>query len=180
LSPENEADLLLRAYARSAQRLPLVLVGPTGYETDYGLRLQALATSNVIFAGAIYGDGYAELSLGSRCFVLPAAIEATRLVLLDQMGFGKAVIFRDSPATREVIADAGLPFDGTDPEVSLARAIDLACEDAALCGEMGGRARTRAQTVFGWEKIVDQYEKILFEVVGATQRIGNFIPKKQG
>lgn len=168
LSPENEADLLLRAYAETSRALPLVLVGPSGYENSYERKLRSLAVDGVIFAGAVYGAGYEELSKNARCFVLPAAIEATRLVLLDQMGFGKAVIFRDSAATREVIGDAGIPFDGPSREEDLAKKIELVFADSQLCAERGQSARFRAETLFGWNKIVDAYERVFFEIVGGA------------
>ena len=47
--------------------------------------------------GYLFGEAYQQLSYHSRAFVLPTAIDATRPVLLDQMGFGKCVIVRNTP-----------------------------------------------------------------------------------
>jgi glycosyltransferase involved in cell wall biosynthesis len=165
LSPENEPDLLLQAYSLSSRNLPLVMVGMAGYEKSFFRHLQQLATPNVIFTGPVYGPGYAELSQNCRAFILPAAIEATRLVLLDQMGFGNAIIFRESPATREVIAECGLPFSGPDPAASLAERLNEAFETNSALGKFGEKSRQRAETVYGWGTVLQQYETILADLV---------------
>ena len=159
LTPENEAELLLEAYRRTADPLPLVLVGGDPYEHVYRRKLDALATDRVIFAGLRFADAYIELSQNARAFIMPATIEATRLVLLDQLGMGKAIIYHDCPATREVLGDAGIPFGPKEPVASLAGKLAWAKEHPQECAEAGRRARQRAEH-FRWEKVLDRYEQI--------------------
>jgi glycosyltransferase involved in cell wall biosynthesis len=117
----------------------------------------------------VYGKGYEELSANCGIFVLPGVVEATRLVLLDQMGFGSAIVYQDCPATREVIGEAGLAFGGVDPEKDLAEKLN------GLIGNSGERqrlrktARERAEKIYSWEKVTDRYEEILKEL--STQRV---------
>ncbi len=165
ISPENRVDLLARAHKRSGVKTPLVIVGSYGYETRYYEECQRAAASNVIFAGAIYGNGYRELSLHSKMFVLPAAIEATRVVLVDQLGFGAAIVFQDCPASREVLGAAGEPFDSKMPEESLAAVIlkldgDKAREEALRAG-----ALAQAQGCYNWDAVAGQYETLFQEVL---------------
>jgi len=162
LSPENDADLLLRAYAKSGVSLPLVVVGAAGYETAYFEQLQALKTPGMVFTGAIFGEGYRALSQNCQFFVLPAAIEATRLVLLDQMGFGNAILFRESAATREVIGDTGEAFaDGGVAEAALAEKLAMLAGSRALCEALGVRAQERVRSLYSWDRVAEQYE-VLF------------------
>jgi len=165
LSPENQADLLLRAFARYRGPLKLVICGAADYEQSHFRELQKLADGRVIFTGARYGDGYVELSQNARFFVMPADIEATRLVLLDQMGMGSAILYKDCPATREVLGDAAESFSSENPEESLAEKIILLAESPARCAELGRRALARAEETFNWNLVADQYEG-LFEEMG--------------
>ncbi len=165
LSPENEAHLLLEAHAASGVTLPLVVVGPVGYEKAYFERLKKLAAPHVIFTGPLYGGAYRELSRHCLLFVLPSAIEATRLVLLDQMGFGNAILFRESAATREVIDDAGRAFDGPDPRVALASALKELTGDPAACRALGDKALARARSEYSWDRVTDQYEALFGEML---------------
>ena len=159
LTPENEAELLLRAYRETPDPLPLVLVGGDPYEHAYRRTLEALATDRVIFTGLRFAEAYIELSQNARAFIMPATIEATRLVLLDQLGMGKPVIYRDCAATREVVGDAGIPFGPDDPVPSLAGKLTWAKDHPAECAAIGRLARQRAET-FRWETVLARYEEI--------------------
>ncbi len=164
LTPENEAGLLLEAYSRLDDPLPLVVVGADPYEHAYRRKLDALATGGVIFTGLRFADPYIELSQGARAFVMPATIEATRLVLLDQLGMGKAIIYHDCPATREVLGDAGIPFGPENPVEDLARKLDWAKQNPAACAAAGRLARERAEG-FRWEAVLARYETIFTRIL---------------
>lgn len=165
LTPENEASLLLEAYRRLENPLPLVIVGADPYEHAYRRRLVALATDRVIFTGLRFGDAYLELSQHARAFIMPATIDATRLVLLDQIGMGRAIIYHDCAATREVLGDAGIPFGPQDPVGELAAKLTLAQEQPGLCDAAARRARRRAE-LFRWETVVRRYGEIFRQVLG--------------
>ncbi len=159
LTPENEAELLLEAYRGLDDPLPLVIVGADPYERTYRKRLKSLATPGVIFTGLRFADAYIELSQKALAFVMPATIEATRLVLLDQLGMGKAIIYQDCAATREVLGDAGIPFGPGKPLQSLAATLERAMKNPAECAAAGRRARERAE-LFRWESVLARYEEI--------------------
>jgi len=163
LTPENQAHVLLEAFARATTPLKLVICGGVNYEHAYLRELKALADDRVVFTGPQYGDAYLQLSRDALFFVMPADIEATRLVLLDQMGLGAAILFRDCPATREVVGDCGEPFSSDDAVASLASKIDFLASDPAHCRALGEAARARAKTHFDWEKVADDYEALFRE-----------------
>ncbi len=164
LTPENEASLLLEAYRRVPDPLPLVIVGADPYERAYRRRLEAMATDRVIFTGLRFDEAYLELSQNARAFIMPATIEATRLVLLDQLGMGKAIIYHDCEATREVIGDAGIPFGPADPVEDLAVKLAEAGRHPAECAAAGERARRRAE-LFRWENVLQRYEDIFARIL---------------
>ncbi|MBE2181541.1 MAG: WecB/TagA/CpsF family glycosyltransferase [Chthoniobacterales bacterium] len=164
LTPENEAELLLRAYRELSDPLPLVVVGGDPYERSYRRKLDALATDRVIFTGLRFADAYVELSQNARAFVMPATIEATRLVLLDQLGMGKAIIYHDCAATREVLGEAGIPFSPSEPVQSLADRLEWAKSHPAECATAGRRARERAE-LFRWETVLARYDAIFERIL---------------
>jgi glycosyltransferase involved in cell wall biosynthesis len=168
-TPENEAELLLKAYREVRDPLPLVLVGGDPYENAYRRKIDALATDGVIFTGLRFADAYVELSQNARAFIMPATIEATRLVLLDQLGMGKAIIYRDCAATREVLGDAGIPFGPKDPVSSLAAKLAWAKDHPEECAAAGQRARQRAEN-FRWENVLERYEQIFRRILTPVSR----------
>ena len=169
LTPENEAEILLEAYARWHGGMKLVICGSTNYETQYYKKLRALAVDGVIFTGARFEEAYWELSQKAAFFVMPAAIEATRLVLLDQMGMGAAILYRDVPATREVIDNAGEPFDSENPVASLCEKIELLASNQERCAELRKLSLRRAEEAFSWREVTDEYEKLFASLGVATK-----------
>jgi N-acetylglucosaminyldiphosphoundecaprenol N-acetyl-beta-D-mannosaminyltransferase len=164
LTPENQADTLLLAFAKYRGPLKLVICGAADYEQAHYRRLQSLADDRVIFTGARYDNAYVELSRNALFFVMPADIEATRLVLLDQLGMGSAILYMDCPATREVVGDAAEPFDPADPVESLAKKLTDLADNPERCEELRRLALERAQTHFNWDLVVDRYESLFAEL----------------
>lgn len=164
LTPENAADLTIEAFLASKQELPLVIIGDAPYQSEYIERVKALAarSEKVIMTGFQFGDAYQQLSFHARAFILPTAIEATRPVLLDQMGFGNCVIVRDTPGNLEVVADTGLTFSHANPVPTLAAAMDRVSENADDARALGLRAQKRVAEHYDWEVITTKYEQ-LFE-----------------
>jgi len=165
LTPENRPDLLVRAYEKVKGDWPCVVVGGAGYETEYGADLERIAGSRVKLVGPIYGEGYRELSAHCGIFVLPGIVEATRLVLLDQMGFGNAILYQDCAATREVIGKAGMAFGPVNAETSLAEKLNELIADPAKREALRKAALERARESYSWEKVADAYEEILNQLV---------------
>jgi glycosyltransferase involved in cell wall biosynthesis len=162
LTPENAADLTMKAHLASGSTLPLVVIGDATYQKEFiaGLKSLAATSKNIVMTGFLFGEAYQQLSFHTRAFILPTAIDATRPVLLDQMGFGNCVIARDTPGNLEVVADTAVTFSNDEPEKSLASAIKKISDDGALAAEFGRRARERIQTHYDWETICDRYEAL--------------------
>jgi exopolysaccharide biosynthesis WecB/TagA/CpsF family protein len=173
LTPENDAGLLLRAFSTYRGPLKLVICGSADYESAHMRALRKLADERVIFTGARYGDAYVALSRSARLFVLPSTIEATRLVLLDQMIMGSAILYHDCPATREVIGDAGEPFGGENPAADLAGKLEILGADVERCARLGHLAQERAEKNFSWEAVTDRYEEIFGEIFQTGSATGS-------
>jgi N-acetylglucosaminyldiphosphoundecaprenol N-acetyl-beta-D-mannosaminyltransferase len=169
LTPENRPDLLIRAYEKVKGDWPCVVVGGAGYETEYGAELERIAGGRVKLVGPIYGEGYRELSAHCGIFVLPGMVEATRLVLLDQMGFGNVIVYQDCAATREVIGKAGMPFGPVNAETSLAEKLNELIAEPLKRESMRQAALERAAASYNWEKVTDEYEKILNSLVAVRR-----------
>lgn len=162
MTPENRAHVLIEAHRRSGSRRKLVLVGDAPYVDDYKREVQAAcaASDNCIMTGYLFGDDYRQISSHCSYYVLPAGIDGTRPVLLDQMAFGNCVVVRDTPANMEVIGDAGLSFSDADDVDSLAAVIRRLDADQTEVETMRGRALARVAERYSWDRITDQYEAL--------------------
>jgi len=110
-----------------------------------------------VMPGAIYGSGYREL--GSHCFAYIHATEVggTHPALIEAMGRGALVLYRDTPENVEVTGDAGIPFEFAGLPAVIERV--LAMSD----GEREGfrqAAMERARRRYSWDAVTDQYEEL--------------------
>ncbi|WJW76292.1 glycosyltransferase [Thiohalobacter sp. IOR34] len=166
LTPENHAHTLIEAFKRANTDLKLVIVGDAPYVNEYKKELEKLCDDErIILTGYQFGDSYRQLSCHCRCFVLPAGIDGTRPVLLDQMGFGNCVVVRDTPVNLEVIGDSGLSFDRNHAIESLTQVLQSIASDPELVEEMRARAIRRIAEKYSWDRVTDQYEDLFYSLI---------------
>ncbi|MEM1158916.1 MAG: WecB/TagA/CpsF family glycosyltransferase [Verrucomicrobiota bacterium] len=170
LTPENGALELIQAYVQyydenqqsTSGLLPqLVVVGSKGYEHKYYQKLinaTLPVREHVIFTGARFTNAYRELSQSCLAFVLPSTINATRLVLMDQMGFGSCIIYKNCNATRHVLGDCGVPYEGGKQELSAV--MKQLWENPNVVREQRKATKAYAQQRYSWDAVVDACESI--------------------
>lgn len=172
MTPENCAHVLVEAYRRSGSRRKLVLVGDAPYVDEYKQRVRQLAgEAGAVMTGYLFGDDYRSISVHCRYFVLPAGIDGTRPVLLDQMAFGNCVVVRDTPANMEVIGSAGASFSDADDVESLASVLRRLDADDAEVERLRHAALDRVRQAYSWDRVTDQYEA-LFAQLAASRSSG--------
>lgn len=157
LEPENHAFEVRQAFERVPTALKLALIGDAPYAGEYIARVKDTRDPRIVMPGAIYGEGYREL--GSHCFAYIHATEVggTHPALIEAMGRGALVLYRDTPENAEATGDAGVPFEFA----GLSAAIDrvLAMPEAQR-DNLRRRAMERARTKYSWDAVTDEYEKL--------------------
>jgi glycosyltransferase involved in cell wall biosynthesis len=169
LTPENGADVIMQAYLDSGVELPLVVVGDAPYQAEFKAKLaKMVATSQgrIRMPGFVFGNGYRQLSFHARAYLYPTAIDATRPVILEQMGFGAAIISRDTAANRHILGKAALYYDAAQAPNSLAEKIRLAGNEPELLQDLGRQAQQRIREHYDWEKITTDYEELFRKLHG--------------
>ena len=158
--PENHPLEVRRAFEQIATDMKLALVGDAPHAEEYIRQVRDTSDPRIVIPGAIYGIGYREL--GSHCFAYIQATEVggTHPALIENMGRGALVLYRNTPENAEVCGDAGLPFDD---EQGLAAAMRhaLAMPEAERAAYRE-RAHARVRERYDWEVVTTQYER-LFE-----------------
>ena len=163
LEPENNPELLLRAYRRVQTDWPLVIVGGNAYDAAYVERLKSLADHRVIFLGPVYGSGYWELLRDAGMYVFACEVGGVHPALIEAMAAQKAVLYLDTPENRETAGDGGVPFRAD--RANLAAEITNLLRDANLRQDLGRKAQERAARMFGWEGTTQKYESLFSELV---------------
>ena len=162
LEPENNPEVLLRAYRTVRTDLPLVVVGNNAYAAAYEKSVHALADPRVIFTGAIYGDGYWELQQNAAFFVFACEVGGIHPALVETMVAGNASLYLDTESNRETAADCGLAFAHN--ENDLAAKMQQLISDPVLRRQLGEAGAQRARQLYGWEEVTQKYETLFREL----------------
>jgi glycosyltransferase involved in cell wall biosynthesis len=162
LEPENNPELVIRAYRSLSTDWPLVIVGGNPYQPDYVRELQSLADNRVIFTGPVYGDGYWSLQKNAGVFVFAGEIGGIHPALVEAMAAQNAVLYLDTPANRETARDCGISFHPD--ERDLATKLEQLIATPERLTDLRDRAKSVALEVYRWEGVVDQYERLFAEM----------------
>ena len=161
LEPENNAHVVIQAYASVRSNKPLLIVGDAPYAHDYIAGLKATADTRVRFTGAIYGVGYRELQSHAYLYVHATEVGGTHPALIEAMGAGNCVLVYDTPENREVVGECGVYFKS---QQELSQRLQMAIDTPELVASYGQNARARIQSHYSWDVITDQYERLLREI----------------
>jgi glycosyltransferase involved in cell wall biosynthesis len=166
LEPENHPLEVRQAFETVVTDMKLALIGDAPYAEDYIRRVRDTTDPRVIVPGAIYGEGYHELQ--SHCFAYIHATEVggTHPALIEAMGRGALVLYRNTPENAEVAGDAGIPFEPDELPIKLRQIFSLSeFERESLRRKAMERVRTR----YSWEVITNAYERLLAALMPSSR-----------
>ncbi len=158
LEPENHPLEVRQAYEKLETPMKLALIGDAPYAQEYIQRIRQTSDPRILMPGAVYGEGYQQLQ--SHCFAYIHATEVggTHPALIEAMGRGALVLYRDTAENAEVAGGVGIPFDWSDLPARLAGALAMPAEAREA---MRVRAMERARDRYSWEAVTTQYERLL-------------------
>ena len=163
--PENNADVVIRAYRAASPPLDLVVVGDAPYADAYKARLRELAAGDprIHFPGYVFGAGYEELRAHAALYVQATEVGGTHPALLEAMAAALPVVANDIPEHREVLADTGWYYARNSADDLAARLRDLT-SGRVPSAEIAVRAAAAARRVaesYDWEKVTTAYEDLV-------------------
>jgi len=163
LEPENHALQVRCAFEKVPTCMKLALVGDAPYAEKYIRAVRDTKDPRIVLPGGIYGEGYREL--GSHCFAYVHATEVggTHPALIEAMGRGALVLYRDTPENAEVCAGVGLPFD--DEAGLTARMREVIAMPEAQREQLRQLAAERVKKRYDWDAVTHQYEQLFQELV---------------
>jgi glycosyltransferase involved in cell wall biosynthesis len=161
MEPENNALLVRSEFESVATDLKLALIGDAPYARSYIEQVRATQDPRVVMPGAIYGQGYRELT--SHCFAYVHATEVggTHPALIEAMGRGALVLYLNTEENAEVAGGAGIAFERDNLAAKLRAVLDFS---EAEREEWRNRAVARVLERYSWDAVTDAYEKLLNEL----------------
>ena len=162
LAPQKNLPDLIEAVRLMEQRAELVIVGDGEELADLTQRVAALGLANVRLAGRAARSELSGWYKWADVFVLSSHKEGMPLAVLEAMSAGLPVVATDVPGLRELCAGTGLLVP-PDPR-ALARALDSLAVDPQARQRLARQSLAAASSA-GWERSLDQIEKLYLEAV---------------
>lgn len=158
MEPENHPLEVRQAFEHVATSRKLALIGDAPYAHDYIRRVRDTRDPRIVMPGGVYGEGYRQL--GSHCFAYIHATEVggTHPALIEAMGRGALVLYRNTPENAEVTGDAGIPFEPDELKAKLEEVLAMSESERDL---LRRRAMDRVRERYSWDAVTDAYEALL-------------------
>jgi glycosyltransferase involved in cell wall biosynthesis len=163
MEPENNALLVREAFEQVSAPVKLALIGDAPYADEYIRRVRDTRDSRIIIPGAIYGQGYHELTSHCLAYIHATEVGGTHPALVEAMGRGALVLYLNTPENAEVASGAGIPF-GNDLTDKLESVVAMS---EATREEWRSQAVARVRERYTWESIADAYEELLSSLAKA-------------
>jgi glycosyltransferase involved in cell wall biosynthesis len=163
--PENNPHLVVKAFESVHTPRNLVMVGGAPYAAKYIAKIRDTRDSRILFPGAIYGEGYWQLQAHAFCYIHATEVGGTHPALIEAMGQAILVIANDTPENSETLGGTGILYRKNDRE-DLTRALQQVADDPEAYAGLRKAALERARSVYSWEKVIDQYERLFLGLVG--------------
>jgi glycosyltransferase involved in cell wall biosynthesis len=158
--PENNADLIIRAFERVRTSKILAIAGDANYRSAFVDSLKKTTDARVRFIGHIgRPDHVKQLHTNAYAYVHGHSLGGTNPSLLTALACRNCVLALNTPFNLEVLRDYGILFD-RDPS-DLARKLQRIEDHPEQAVEYRNRAPRRIREAYTWEKITDQYEEHL-------------------
>jgi glycosyltransferase involved in cell wall biosynthesis len=158
MEPENHALDVRQAFERVSTSLKLALVGDAPYAADYIRQVRDTRDPRIVIPGAIFGQGYREL--GSHCFAYIHATEVggTHPALIEAMGRGALVLYRNTVENDEVAGGVGVPFEPAELGAKIEMVLAMSEDER---DRLRQKAMDRVRERYSWDAVTDQYERLL-------------------
>jgi len=170
MEPENHPLEVRQAFETVVTPFRLALVGDAPYAGEYIQKVRDTRDPRVVIPGAIYGPGYQELQ--SHCFAYIHATEVggTHPALIEAMGRGALVLYRDTPENAEVAGDCGIPFEPGELSAKLRLTFALSESEREAYRR---RAMERVRRLYSWDAVTEAYERLLYDLAAKKLQPGS-------
>jgi glycosyltransferase involved in cell wall biosynthesis len=158
--PENHVSVIVDAYAASAARYPLVVVGSAPYAAAYTQQIERTAAQDLrihLLGGVWDQELLNELYANAFAYLHGHSVGGTNPSLLRAIGCATPVLAFDVNFNREVLGVDGIYFAD---ELTLARQLEGAEKYPEDFAKRGARLQARAEAEYSWSQVARDYERL--------------------
>ncbi|MDN3669276.1 glycosyltransferase [Echinicola jeungdonensis] len=165
LVPDNNADLILEGFTKSATKRKLVVVGDVPYKDAFAERLKNLPDERLLFTGYVR-DPHELAALYQNCYAYFHGHEygGTNPAMLKALGYSCAILALDTCFNREMLQNGkfGWYFEKNREDVK--QIIDKAEQHPEEMKKLRENSPAGLTQKYNWDHVTDQYIAVFEEL----------------
>jgi glycosyltransferase involved in cell wall biosynthesis len=171
LVPDNNADLIIEGFLKSASQKTLVIVGDVPFSDPWATRLKNIRDSRLLFTGYVT-DPHELAALYSHSYAYFHGHEfgGTNPAMLKALGYGCAILALNTPFNQEMVQNGkhGWYFDKHPEAVKLA--VEKAENEPEALEHLRQTARMGLTQKYSWDFVTEQYLKVFKNLAGFREK----------
>ncbi len=166
LVPDNNADLIIEGFLRSASQKKLVIVGDVPFADEWANRLKNLQDDRLLFTGYVT-DPNELAALYSHCYAYFHGHEfgGTNPAMLKALGYGCAILALDTPFNQEMLQNGKHGWYFEKKAEALRTLIEKSEAEPEKMEELRVSARMGLTQKYTWDHVTDQYLEVFDSLV---------------
>lgn len=166
LIPDNNTDLIVREFCRSASIKKLVVVGDVPYRDEFATRIKGTDDERLVFTGYIRDQELLrELYQNAFAYFHGHEFGGTNPSLLQALANCCAVLALDTIFSREVLDEGKYGLFFSKEEGVLAGKVDWLEANPVEAERLRQISQQRIRECYTWEMITDQYCQMLKNLI---------------
>ena len=163
LVPENNADLIVRAFEKVITKRLLAIAGNANYRSAFVDQLKETKDPRVKFLGHVANPEHVkELHCNAYAYIHGHSLGGTNPALLKALGYGNCVLALGTAFNKEVLQDYGILFENN--PLDLTDKLQQIEHHPEIAARYGLRAPERIREAYTWKAITDQYEELFLQL----------------
>lgn len=162
MEPENNALLVRQAFEQVNADLKLALIGDAPYAADYIRQVRDTRDPRIVMPGAVYGEGYRELTSHSFAYIHATEVGGTHPALIESMGRGALTLYLDTPENAEVAEGAGIAFTRESLVEAMRRVLVMSDQERENYRRLAAKRVTER---YSWDAVTLAYEKLFEQII---------------
>jgi len=162
LIPDNNADLIVKAFSKSESTKKLVIVGDVPYRDKYAEDLKKYERNNIHFAGYVT-DSNELMALYQNCFVYIHGHKygGTNPAMLKAMSNNCAILALDTEFNREMLQNGEFGVLFKESQQSVLKNMAYLESDSILIKSLKDNAANGLTDKYNWNSVTDLYQSVM-------------------
>lgn len=175
LIPDNNADLIVKAFAGAKSTKKLVIVGDVPYRDKYAEDLKKYESENIHFVGYVK-DPNELMALYQNCFVYIHGHKygGTNPAMLKAMSNNCAILALDTVFNREMLNNGEFGVFFEESEQSVIKAVSSIESDPILVESLKNKVTKGLTDKYNWDAVTQLYRLLMNDLCSNKQK-SNFL-----